>query len=146
MGWVQKKIREHQQTAESLVPLWNSLRDSVGDAVAEFKTLVSQPGVDHGDCRARGTLCVRVQKPGRFVEIFLSQSDQTIRIAGGSIDLAGSSDDGKDREICRYRLRESGSGLEFFRNGEGAMSADDVARAALETFLFDPFPANIKKI
>jgi hypothetical protein len=85
MSWVRQEINDHQTAAMSVTPLWNSLRDSIGDAVTEFKMMVSQPGVDYTDCRARGPMCMRVQKPGAFIEIFLSPDDQTIKFLSGKL-------------------------------------------------------------
>lgn len=147
MGWVAQKIEDYKITARSITPLWNSLRDSVGDAVIEFGQSFNMPGVDHSDCRARGRLCIRVQKPGHFIEIFLSESDQSIKLAPGIMDISGSNEDGTIREICRYRLKKDRSDLEFWmegKDGEFAVaSADDVAKQALEKFLFDPFPNHL---
>jgi hypothetical protein len=147
MGWVEQKIADHLRTKESIVPLWNSLRDSIGEAVTDFQLAVHTPGVSHGDCRARGRLCIRVQKPGRFIEIFLPENDQTVQSAPGVTELNGPIEDGTIQEICRYRLNKDRSGLEFFiQNDRGeteVLSADEVARRVLEPFLFVPFPTTI---
>src|ERR1039457_5705937 len=113
MGWVAQKISDHKTTAESLPRLWDSLRDSIGNAVEEFKALISQPGVDRGDCRARGAKCIRVWKPGASIEIYLSPTDATVKLAPGTITIAESADSGDDKTLCGYRLKEDRSGLEF---------------------------------
>jgi hypothetical protein len=144
MGWVEEKITNYNATAASLTPLWNGLRDSIGGAVTDFKALVSQPGISHSDCRARGKMCVRVQKPGRFIEVFLSEEDHSIRSAAGGTNLNGIAEDGTVLEVSRYRLTGDRSGLEFWMAGDNGVfavaSADDVAKKALEEFLFNPFP------
>ena len=146
MGWVEQKIADYKATAAALTPLWNSVRDSIGEAVTDFQYGIHMPGVGHTDCRARGKMCVRVQKPGRFIEIFLSDTDQSIKSASGGTDLTGSREDGTILDISRYRLKQDRSGLEFYIEGDGGkcvvLSADDVAKRALEKFLFDPFPAS----
>ena len=141
MGWVRQKIADRQTAIMSLTPLWNSLRDSIGDAITEFTGLVSQPGVDYMDCRARGPMCMRVQKPGKFIEVFLSQSDQKVKSSIGVINLGGETGTSDDHEICSYRLTEDRSALEFCISGEAHdLSADEVAQRALEQFLLEPFP------
>ena len=109
MGWVAQKISDHTKTAESLPRLWDSLRDSIGNAVEEFKALVSQPGVDRGDCRARGSMCIRVCKPGASIEIYLSPTDATVKLAPGTIAVAGATDSGDEKQICGYRLKQDRS-------------------------------------
>jgi len=105
--------------------------------------LITQPGVDHGDCTARATPCIRIRKPGFSIEIFLSPDDQTVRSVIQSNDTLVQN--GNGQEVCRYRLNEDRSGLEFcMDNGSGEMiaaSADEVSERALERFLLDPFPA-----
>jgi hypothetical protein len=142
MGWVAQKISDHKTTAESLPRLWDSLRDSIGNAVEEFKALISQPGVDRGDCRARGAMCIRVSKPGASIEIFLSPTDATVRLAPGTnTTIAEESESGAEKTLCGYRLKKDRSELEFCRcNGE-ALTADDVSILALDPFLLDPFPS-----
>lgn len=144
MGWVQQKLKDHQITDESITPLWNSLRDSIGAALMEFKASVSQPSIDHGDCTARGTLCVRVWKPGTFIEIFLSTSDQTVKMASGGITVNSSTEEGAPRNIACYRLNKDRSGLEFCTAANSLASAEDVAKEVLESFLFDPFPVHVR--
>ena len=133
MGWVEHKIADLQATAKSVTPLWNSLRDSIGEAVTDFQYAIHESGVKHGDCKARGKMCVRVQKPDHFIEIFLSEPDQTIQSV---------IDDGEPQEIARYRLTENRSGLEFSIENI-VVSADDIAKRALETFLFERFPLHL---
>jgi len=138
MGWVRERINAQVTMAQSLVPLWNTLRDSVGNAITEYNALVSTPSVEHSDCRARGPLCLRVSKPGHFIEVFMSEFDQKIKLAQGTTGFSGEAESPGDREVCGYRLREDGTGLEFC--GSSGLSSDEVARLALEEFLFTPSP------
>ena len=140
MGWVAQRIEDHKKTVEYLPRLWDSLRDSIGNAVEEFKALVAQPGVDRGDCRARGLMCIRVYKPGASLEIFLSPSDATVKLAPGTNTITGT-DAGEEKMLCGYRLKGDRSGLEFHGTGGVSLTADDVSRLALATFLLDPFPS-----
>lgn len=70
------------------------------------------------------------------MEIFLSKPDQTVRAV---IQENGTTQNGEALEICRYRMNKDRSDLEFSVANESA-SADDVAKLAIEKFLFDPFP------
>ena len=141
MGWVAQRIQDHKKTEEHLPRLWDSLRDSIGSAVEEFKALISQPGVDRGDCRARAAKCIRVWKPGASVEIFLSPTDATVRLAPGTTTIEESYDTGEEKILCGYRLKEDRSGLEFTSIEGQSLTADDVSRLALASFLLDPFPS-----
>jgi hypothetical protein len=120
----------------------NSLRDSIGSAVAEFDTSIDESGVSVSDCAARAKPCMRVQKPGRFIEIFLSPEDRTIRSAVQ--ENGGHS--AEEVVVCHYRLNSDMPKLEFFVGKEigdpRVVSADQVAQLALEQFLFTPFPKN----
>lgn len=79
MGWIKERAADHRATIAFITPLWNSLRDSIGAAVREFNETFNVPGVDRSDCEARAMPCVRVAKPGQFIEIFLSESGQSIK-------------------------------------------------------------------
>ena len=141
MGWVEQEITDYTKTAECLPPLWDSLRDSIGRAVEDFKALVSQPGVGRADCHARGPKCVRVQKPGASLEIFLSPLDKQIKNAPGTLALDSTHDYPEETTICGYRLKVDRSGLEFCSLTGETLTADDVSKLALRRFLLDPFPA-----
>ena len=149
MGWVRDKIADYKVTQKELPRLWNSLRDSIGQSIAEFSDSISRPSVSHADCAARAKPCVRISKPGQFIEIFLSSSDQSIKIASGTITTNSSPEDGTIREVCRYRLTPDRSSLEFAVTDNGtdwiAADANEVSRRALETFLFEPFPSGYIK-
>jgi len=142
MGWVSQRIEDHQKISESLSPLWNTLRDSVGHAITEYKSRVSAI-MDYSDCHARGWMCIRVQKAGSFIEIFLSSSDQKVKSALGLIDLNRNTETPGVRDICGYRLKEDRSALEFHA-GANSITSDNVAQRALEEFLFQPFPTHIR--
>lgn len=134
MGWVEDKIKDRRATEKFTTVLWNALRDSIGDAVTDFQVNVHLPEVSSKDCKARAPLCMRVEKGGSFIEIFLVKDDQSIQKSG---------DGDGDSLIARYRLKADKSGLQFYREGEGSdviLTADMVARCALEDFLFTPFP------
>jgi hypothetical protein len=145
MGWVREKIADYKATQQELPRLWNSLRDSIGQSIAEFSDSISRPSVSHADCSARARPCVRISKPGQFIEVFLSTSDQSVKIASGTITISSSMEDGTICEVCRYRLTPDRSKLEFIvtdNNGTDWITADasEVSRRALEPFLFEPFP------
>lgn len=55
----------------------------------------------------------------KFIEIFLSPDDQTIKLASGTTTINGSLEDGAMRDICRYRLTADRSGLEFIVSNDG---------------------------
>ena len=59
---VEKKIEDHLVTAKAILPLWNSLRDAVGEAVTDFQSVVHGHSVSRADCTAHGPQCMRVQK------------------------------------------------------------------------------------
>ena len=134
MGWVAEKFKEHEDTKNHLDGLWNGLRDSCQIAVSEFVVKIDQLNVERRDCSARGKRCQRITKGTQFIEIFISESDQSVRSALGT-----------DKEIvlAYYRLKDGGKGLEFFEERDGgsvSITADVVCRKALEEFLFNPPP------
>jgi hypothetical protein len=131
MGWVRERIESEVTIAKSIMPLWNTLRDSIGTTVTEYNALTIGSEVNRLDCQARAVPCIRVQKSGAFIEIFLSESDGKVKSAVGATCA--------DREICGYRVNGNRTGLEFFE-GDNILSADDVAQRALEDFLFVPPP------
>lgn len=139
MGWVEQKIKDRQAAHRSLHPLWNSLRDSIGGAVLDFQSFVNFPHIGSQDCKARGSLCVRVEKSDMsFIEVFLVADDQTIRTAR----------DDAETIIAKYRLDAKRSNLEFYTESEkGAItvSAEHVSELALCKFLFEPFPTSTIK-
>lgn len=96
MGWVAEKFKEHEDTKNHLDGLWNGLRDSCQIAVSEFVVKIDQLNVERRDCSARGKRCQRITKGTQFIEIFISESDQSVRSALGT-----------DKEIvlAYYRLK-----------------------------------------
>lgn len=138
MAWVEDKIAEHKLISKSLQPLWNTLRDSIGEAVTEFQLNVHDSGVSCNGCKTRGRYCMRILRGEKSIEVFLDLSDRTVKLAildGDGVPVSG------------YRPNGTGSALEFFSIAENlppaSISAEEVSRAALEKFLFSPFPIAI---
>ena len=106
----QKEIEDHRITETSTTDLWNSLRDGIGTAIIEFK---------RRRCRQSITAIVRPVGrcvsgfEGRFIEIFISQSDQTVKLASGGITTVSSTEEGTPRDVARYDLNKDRTGLEF---------------------------------
>jgi hypothetical protein len=134
MGWVEQKLIDYKVTKNHLVGLWNSVRDSAGSSANEFNARIHGSNVKTQVCATRGEKCIRVQKDGEFLEIFINEADQSVRYAAGS----------KDEVIAaHYRLNSLRDGLEFFESkedGERLLNAEDICRKALEDFLFTPAP------
>ena len=126
MGWVADKIAENTVITKKIEGLWNSLRDSVGEAMAEFQIAVAGSDVHGKDCKARGRFCIRIEKQDSFLEVFLDQSHRLVKSA--NLD--------SERTICGYRLDASRQGLEFF-------ASDPVAVLSADEFLFMPFPERL---
>ena len=121
MGWVEDEFLDHA-AYERLTPrLWDSVRDSSGQAVHEFNVRMGGVAVFQlKDCTARGPHCLRIQKTGEkpSIEVFLDTGDRSFKAAAGS---------GKARRICGYRLLTDRSALEFFGE-EGTSTADQVCQ------------------
>jgi hypothetical protein len=135
MNWVEQKIRDDRTAEASLLPLWSGLRDAIGNAVDHFCQFVHDPRVASKDCKARGKYCIRIERGELCLEVFLVPTERVVKYAGF----------GKDEiPICRYRLNTDRKALEFFRDandGEAVViSSEEIAKAALEEFLFEPYP------
>jgi hypothetical protein len=135
MAWVSDKISENTVISTKIGALWNSLRDSIGDALTEFQLSVHNSGVSGKDCKARGRFCIRIEKNDSSIEVFLDLSHRLVK--SGSLDL-------EEKTLCGYRLDAARQGLEFFAIQDALssspLSAEEVSRIALEEFLFTPFP------
>lgn len=136
MGWVEDKFAEQATTAALIKGLWNSMRDSIGEVVAEFNTRTSNivAPISSKDCKAFGQFCRRVEKTnGEFIEVFLDEENRSVNVK-----------DEMPRPICEYGLDATRSRLEFFSvspdDKRTVLSADLVSKMALEKFLFTPFP------
>ena len=130
MGWVRTKAIHEPRVVPQL---WDEMRDSIGNAVAEFNALESNASdassehLDAKDCTAMGIYCRRVTKAfgAISIEVFLQEEDRTLRTSRSV--------------VCRYRIRSDGSKAEFFLDkpeGSVAISTEEACRLALEEFIF----------
>lgn len=137
MGWVNERIKD--EVAYRLLPkFWNAMRDAVGTAAEEFRghSLIDESeALTWSDCRTKARCCVRVNRRGNSIEVYLDESDKTLKTFMVS--------DATTTTVCEYRLGKSRADLELFiqdENGSRVLTEDQACEKALEGFLFNPLP------
>jgi len=125
MGWIKNKYLDDKTYLDGLVQLWDGVRDSIGLAVIEFNQYANG-SVTHKDCTARSEYCVRIEKEGGSIEVFIDPMTRCVK---------KSTKPGEDAIICKYRPRQDHLGLEFSNDGD-ALGPEEVCKRALESFLF----------
>jgi hypothetical protein len=137
MGWVGNRIRETEELPKHLPSLWNSMRDSIGMAVSEFKQRYASDAAEEHlsavDCSAMGRFCRRVTKAfgSVAIEVFLEEKAGTLNTSAW-MGLPSST-------VCRYRLAAGKAEAEFFTDGADGprtLHVEGACRMALESFIF----------
>jgi hypothetical protein len=121
--------------------LWKAVRDSIGQAAIEYnqRTNGTYFTLYPSGCTSKSSLCMRIEMKGesaRSIEVFIEDSEPILKVY-----MRRSKE---TREICRYRLCEDRSRLEFYKEGtdgiDTILTPEHVCEMALSDFLFKPFP------